>query len=90
MQKHKIDLVYRVAAPQIDFMTIFEMMTAVLMANFLTIMFVYGAIQFTKDEKRGDFSWYHWGLMGFPLAMGLLGLISAGYSPTWLGAVAAQ
>lgn len=62
----------------------------VLGGNLLTAMFIYGAIRFTQDEKRGEWSWYHWSLIVFPLAMLVLGFLSTGWTPPILDAIAAQ
>jgi ABC-type multidrug transport system permease subunit len=72
-------------------MTILHFMTAVLGANLLTAMCIYGFLQVTREEREGrEYSWLALGCVLFPFAMFLAGMISAGYSPTWLGAVAAQ
>lgn len=72
-------------------MNIIQMMTAVLGANLLTAMCIYGFLQVTREERDGrEYSWLALGCVLFPLAFGILGMVSAGYYPTWLGALAAQ
>lgn len=71
-------------------MGVIHLMTAVFAANMLTVLFVYGAIQFTKREGRGEFSWSNWILVAFPLGMLVLGLISAGAHPQFLDAVVSR
>ena len=65
--------------------------TAVLVANLMTAMCIYGFIQITRDERSGNFpSWLGIGCALFPLIVGAAGFISSGYLPPYLDAVAAQ
>lgn len=72
-------------------MTFIGTLTAVLGANMLTAMFVYGLLQVTKEERSGrEYSWFALGCCIFPLVMVLLGFFSVGHYPSWIGAIAAQ
>lgn len=68
-----------------------EIMAAVLSANLLTVMCVYGFMQATREEKEGSgYSWLALGCILFPLVMGIVGMLSTGYLPPSLDALAAQ
>lgn len=66
------------------------MITAVFAANMLTALFVYGAVQFTRRESRGEWSWSNWLMVVFPLGMLVIGLISAGVHPQFLDAIVSR
>jgi len=67
-----------------------DTVTAVLVGNLLTGMFVYGAVLFTKRENNGEFSKLGWLCMGFPLALAIIGAISIEGLPPYLDAISAQ
>ena len=67
-----------------------DTVTAVLVGNLLTGMFVYGAVLYTKRENSGEFSKLGWLLMGFPLALAIIGAISIEGLPPYLDAISAQ
>jgi hypothetical protein len=72
-------------------MSVSDVATGVLAGNLLTAMFIYGAIQFTKAESRGEWSWFLWGCCVFPLGMLILGLAaSSSKPPPFLDALSAQ
>lgn len=64
--------------------------TAVLGANLLTVMFVYGGVQYSKKEKQGEFSWIYWICLAFPIGMFLLGMAATEPLPPSLDALSAQ
>ena len=64
--------------------------TSVLLANILTIMFLWGAVEFSRREKTGDFSWIHWAAMGFPIAILIGGLLSEGATTPHFDALRAR
>lgn len=68
----------------------FELLAAVLLGNGLTVMFIYGAIRFTQDEKRGSWSWYHWGCIAFPLVMFLISLYLTAPPPPFLDVIVSR
>lgn len=65
-------------------------MTAVLAANLFTAMFIYGAINFTKKEKEGEWDWTYWGCIGLPLVLAVAGLIIGEELPLSPGEASAQ
>ena len=67
-----------------------DTVTAVLVGNLLTGMFVYGAVIYTKRENNGDFSRFGWLLMAFPLALAIIGAVSIEGLPPYLDAISAQ
>ena len=67
-----------------------DTVTAVLVGNLLTGMFVYGAVLYTKRENSGEFSKLGWLLMGFPLALAIIGAISIEGLPPYLDAISVQ
>lgn len=67
-----------------------DTVTAVLVGNLLTGMFVYGAVLYAKRENSGEFSKLGWLLMGFPLALAIIGAISIEGLPPYLDAISAQ
>lgn len=71
-------------------MDLFDLTAAILAGNMLTAMFVYGAIQFTKREQRGEWSWAYWGMIAFPIGVVLLAMFATGQVPPFLDAIAAR
>lgn len=71
-------------------MGLIDIAIGVLGGNLLTAMFIYGAVRFTQDEQRGEWSWYYWGCIAFPLAMLIMGALSTGWLPPFLDVVTAQ
>lgn len=72
-------------------MGVTPMMTAFLGANLLTAMCVYGFVLVTREERSGTGpSWAGIACILFPLAMFVLGMLSSGYLPTALDALAAR
>lgn len=67
-----------------------DTVTAVLLGNLLTGMFVYGAVIYTKRENNGEFSKLGWLCMGFPLAMAIAGMLTIEGPPPYLDAILAQ
>lgn len=68
-----------------------DVFTAVLGANLLTAMCVYGFVQASREERHGALpSWLSIGCVLFPLAMLVMGLLSSGHLPPSLDAIAAR
>lgn len=69
-------------------MDMVDFIAAILGGNILTAMFVYGAVNFTKKEKQGEWSWFDWGMIAFPIGFLVLALVSTEGLPPFLDAVA--
>lgn len=68
-----------------------DVLTAVLSANLLTAMFIYGGVLITKSERNGEpVSMVGIGCMLLPLAIVIMGHFSAGHLPPYLDALAAR
>lgn len=67
-----------------------DLLTAVLGANLLTAMFIWGALTYTKAESRNEHLWGSWAMMALPLAVLMLGLLSTGELPPYFDAIAVQ
>lgn len=71
-------------------MSFSDAVTAVLVGNMFTGMFVMGAVMYTKRENNGEFSKLGYLMMGFPLALAIVGALTIEGPPPYLDAILAR
>lgn len=67
-----------------------EIIAAVMAGNFMTVLFLYGAVQFTKKERVGEWSWINWAMIAVPIFVLLVSLYFTAQAPQFLDAIASQ